>query len=407
MRRTRTRRYIQVRNILNALLIALDIYGHMAVGVFVTNTRVIGLRESRFKVFILLGHLAAWPLFGLAQAFRLGGLSRFGRLLLAPFSLGRLWALAFTLLGLRSLLQEISRKMRHAPCPSELLKSETLDLNMRDEILKVEGHQTSGARGLVNRLNQIYALEMTTHELRLGSLPKALDGFTIVQISDVHYGHYNSAEFIRRYVGIALDMKPDMVALTGDFQTYPDDVERAAQLLSPLGAWSSKERGGVGALAVLGNHDRESGEAPVTDALRQEGIKVLRNENVRIEKNGACIYVAGVADPWSYRADLDCALLGIPAGSCTILLAHVPDFLTTASKRAVDLQLSGHNHGGQITLPFFGPLLVSSRYGRRYAEGFHKVGSTLMYVSRGLGGKPPVRWGACPELARFVLRSGL
>ena len=407
MRRTKTQRRVRVRNLLNALLIALDVYGHTAVGVFISNTRVIGLRESRFKVFILLGHMALWPLFGLAQALRLGGPSRFGRSLLAPFSLGRLWALAFTLLGLRSLLQEISRKRHPLPRPPEVLKSEAVDLDMRAEILKVEDLATSGPRGLGNRLNQIYALECTTHELRLASLPGEFDGFTIVQISDVHNGQFSSSAFISRYVNIALDMRPDLVVLTGDYQTYSKDVEAVARLLSPLGEWSCRERGGIGALAVLGNHDREAGEAHVTDALRRAGIKVLRNEHVRIEKQGASIYVAGVADPWSYRADLDYALHGIPAGSCTILLAHVPDFLTTAYKHEVALQLSGHNHGGQIKIPFFGPLLVSSRYGRRYAEGFHKMGSTLMYASRGLGGKPPVRWGARPELVRFILRSGL
>jgi len=248
---------------------------------------------------------------------------------------------------------------------------------------------------------------MTTHEIRVEALPRELDGFSTVQISDVHYGRFNSAEFIRRYIDITLDTRPDVVALTGDYQTYPDDVEGAVQLLSPLGEWSCRERGGLGALAVLGNHDRESGEAHVTDALRRTGIRVLRNEHVRIDKNGASIYVAGVADPWSYRADLDSAINGIPKGSCTILLAHVPDYLTTASKREVALQLSGHNHGGQIKLPFFGALLVSSRYGRRYAEGFHEAGSTIMYASRGLGGKRPIRWGARPELVRFVLRSGI
>ena len=407
MRRTRRQRHLQLRNILNALLIALDVYGHAAVGVYFSNTRIIGLPESPYKALILFGHTALWPLFGLAQAFRLGGFSRFGRSILAPFSLGRLWALAFTLLGLRSLLQEISRKRNPVPRPPEVLKSEVLDLDMRDEIVATAGLETSGLRGLVNKLNQIYALELTTHEVRLESLPGEFDGFTIVQISDVHYGRFNSGEFIRRYVDIALGMKPDLVVLTGDYQTYSKDVESAAQLLSPLGEWSCRGRGGPGALAVLGNHDRESGEAHVMDALRRAGIKVLHNENVRIEKNGASIYVAGVADPWSYKADLDCALNGIPEGSCTILLAHVPDFLTTARKREVALQLSGHNHGGQIKLPFFGALLVSSRYGRRYAEGFHKMGSTLMYASRGLGGKPAVRWGARPELVKFVLRSGL
>jgi predicted MPP superfamily phosphohydrolase len=106
------------------------------------------------------------------------------------------------------------------------------------------------------------------------------------------------------------------------------------------------------------------------------------------------------------RADLALALQGIPQGSCTILLAHVPDYLLTSAGKGVDLQLSGHNHGGQVNMPVLGPLLVSSRYGRRYADGFHKMDGTLMYACRGLGGKPAVRFNCKPELARFVLRAG-
>ena len=405
MRRATPIRPVKVPHLFNALLIALDVYGHAALGIFISNTRIIGLHESPYKALTLFGHAAAWPLFGLTQALRLGGFSHFGRSLLAPFNLGRLWALVFTLLGLRSFLQEINRKRHPAPRPPELLSTTVQDLDMRHEILITDGRETSGPRGLLNKLNQIFALELTSHELRLGSLPKELDGFTIVQVSDVHYGHFNSPEFIRCYVNLVLNLAPDLIALTGDYQTYPRDVEETARLLSPFGEWSCRGRAGLGALAVLGNHDRESGEAHVTHALRRAGIKVLHNDHVRIGKNGASLYVAGVADPWSYRADLDIALHGIPAGSCVILLAHVPDFLTEAAKRGVDLQLSGHNHGGQIKLPFFGPLLVSSRYGRRYAEGWHKMGNTLMYASRGLGGKPPIRWGARPELVRFILRS--
>jgi predicted MPP superfamily phosphohydrolase len=125
---------------------------------------------------------------------------------------------------------------------------------------------------------------------------------------------------------------------------------------------------------------------------------------MRLERGEASLYIAGVADPWSPWHNLDLALLGIPGGACTVLLAHVPDYLDTDSAGRVDLQLSGHNHGGQIKIPGLGALLVSSRYGRRYDEGFFTRRGTIMYVSRGLGGKPPVRFGSLPEITRFVLR---
>jgi hypothetical protein len=244
-----------------------------------------------------------------------------------------------------------------------------------------------------------------SYEVALNRLPPEFDGFTIVQVSDVHYGHFSSAEFVRRYVEMVERMSPHFVALTGDYQTYPRDVETVARLLVPIGEWSCRERGGRGVAAVLGNHDREAGAEHVADALRRAGIPVLNNEHMRLERGGASLYVAGVADPWSPWHNLDLALLGIPEGACTVLLAHVPDYLDTHSAGRVDLQLSGHNHGGQIKVPGLGSLLVSSRYGRRYDEGFFALRGTLMYVSRGLGGKPPVRFGSLPEITRFVLRT--
>ncbi|MEO5952079.1 MAG: metallophosphoesterase, partial [Chloroflexia bacterium] len=100
----------------------------------------------------------------------------------------------------------------------------------------------------------------------------------------------------------------------------------------------------------------------------------------------------------------DRALFGAPASTCTILLAHLPDYLVESAGK-VDFQLSGHNHGGQIKLPWLGALLVSSRYSRRYVEGFFKRKGTIMYVSRGIGGKPPIRLGSKPEITRFMLRT--
>lgn len=388
----------------NALLMALSIIGHAAAGIFLTNTRLLGLRETEGKLFILLGNMAAWPLLGLAQAFRAGGFSGFALSLLRPGSFAWLWRVAFTLLGARWLVQEAYRLRHPRPDPPELLGTGVESVDMRQEITELDGKAWDGPAGIFHRLNEIYALEVVTHEIKLHKLPGEFNGFTILQISDVHYAHFLSAEYVRRYVDICLNLSPDLIVLTGDYQTYSEDVECATRLLSPLGEWSRRERGSMGALAVMGNHDRDAGLAAVSDGLRRAGIKVLNNEHVRLERDGASLYIAGVADPWGLKADLPLALHGIPAGSCTILLAHVPDFLVTAADKGVDFQLSGHNHGGQVKLPVIGPLLVSSRYGRRYAGGFHKMGSTLMYASRGLGGKPPIRFGCKGEITRFVLR---
>ncbi len=389
---------------LDALAALLSVTGHAAAGTFVTNRVVIGAPEYWPKAVLILGHWGAWPLLGLVNAFAAGRGGGIARNILRPTTAGRLWALGFAALGARAIAQEVFRKRhpRTLPARVRLLGSEQHDL--RGRILQHEGLSGSGVRGAVRRVNEIYRLELRSYEVALDRLPPAFDGFTIVQISDVHYAHFSSAEFVRRYVDMVVQMSPDFVALTGDYQTYPRDVEKVARLLAPFGEWSCRERGGKGAAAVLGNHDREAGAEHVDDALRRAGIPVLNNEHMRIKRGEASLYIAGVADPWSPWHNLDLALLGIPRGACTVLLAHVPDYLDTDSAGRVDLQLSGHNHGGQIKIPGLGALLVSSRYGRRYDEGFFTRRGTIMYVSRGLGGKPPVRFGSLPEITRFVLR---
>lgn len=386
--------------LLNTLLFIIYMVGHAAAGVFLNNTRIIGIPETEHKRAILLGHLAAWPAIGLALALPP---SKFLTSLLRPFSYRSLWHWAFSFIGLRWLVQETYRKLHPAPNPAEVFSTTIEDADMRDYVISFDHLETKGLRGFINRTNQLYALEVVTHHVALPTLPQEFDGFTILQVSDIHYAPYTSREFLRCLVQKCLSISPDLVAFTGDFQTYPEVIETTSQMLSPIGKWSRAQRNGVGAAAVLGNHDREAGAAQVTDALRRAGIRVLHNSHMRIERNGASLYVVGVADPWSRRADLDMALHGVPQDSCTVLLAHVPDFLVTAARKGTSLQLSGHNHGGQIKLPVLGPVLVSSRYSRRYAEGFFKLGDTLMYVSRGIGGKPPIRLGCKPEITRLVL----
>jgi predicted MPP superfamily phosphohydrolase len=391
--------------LLNTIAIASNVIGHSAVGVFLTNRLLMGVQETRAKPYLITGHVLGWPLAALAHARSSGGLKGFARSLLWPISLGRAWRLAFTILGLRWVVQETYRKLRPQAAFPEVSHTGTRSVDLRNEIISHEGLPAAGWRGLLNRANELYNLEIITYEVRLRRLPHQFDGFTIAHLSDTHHAPIISAEFTRRCVEMALELSPDLVALTGDYQYYSPNVEMGAKLLAPIGEWSRRERGGKGVFAVLGNHDVGSGKARVTNALHRVGIPVLDNAHVRLEKEGASLYVAGVADPWSRRADLNKALAGIPEGSCAILLAHVPDYLVEAAGERVDLQLSGHNHGGQIQVPVLGPLLVASRYGRRYVEGFYKRTGTLMYVSCGLGGKPPIRWRARPDITFLVLRT--
>lgn len=391
--------------LLNLIAVALHVIGYAVAGVFFTNTRLIGLEVRRYKQIIVVANLLLWPFVGLVRSFGREGFLGFLRSLLLPLSAGWLWRALFVGLGARYLAQEVHRRAHPTRTPGEVSSTAVEDADLTAQVLRVGLPDNAYMRLVPRGLNHMFRLQVVTHTVRLACLPRQFDGFSLAQLSDFHYGSFTSAEFVRCVVERALQLSPDLIALTGDTQTERRDVEAVARLLAPLGEWSRRERGGVGVLAVLGNHDRFDGsDAHVKDALRRAGIGVLSNEHVALERDGEKLYVAGVADPWSQRADMDLTLHGIPQGSCAILLAHVPDYLPAASRYPVALMLSGHNHGGQIKLPLIGHVLVSSRYNRRYAEGFHKLNDTLMHVSKGLGGYPPIRWGARPEITRIVLK---
>ena len=197
-------------------------------------------------------------------------------------------------------------------------------------------------------------------KLRFGVGRHALEGFTIALLSDFHYDPYFSVHPIRSSISLVKDLDPDLIALTGDFVSDPFSRHKAksgwaaepcAQLLrqmqAPYGLW-----------AVLGNHDAATDPNRVTNSLRAQGIQVLVNQSVPIEANGARFWLAGVDDVLEARADLDAALHNIPADEPVILLAHEPDYADHVAHYSVDLQLSGHSHGGQVRVPFVGALYL-------------------------------------------------
>lgn len=400
-----------IYRLLNVAAVALSVAGHAVAGVFLTNRWLVGMEVPRYKQIMLAANLVAWPLLGLLGALP-GGWSRFLGSVLRPFSAGRLWRLGFVALGARYMSQELYRRRHPLPRLAEVVSTRIEDADLTGAVFAAEHPNNVFMRLAELGVNQLFKLQTVTHVIKLDCLPPAFDGFTIVQITDIHYGSFTSAEFVRRAVQIAIEMEPALIVLTGDYQTYGRDVEAAAGLLAPLGEWSRRGGGGDGegdvprTLAVLGNHDRfDESAAHVTDALRRAGIRVLDNRHGELRRGESSLYIVGVADPWSHRDNMDLAMLGIPPEGCSILLAHVPDYLLTASRYPVALQLSGHNHGGQIKLPLLGHVVVASRYNRRYAEGFHKMNRTIMYASNGMGGHPPIRWGARPEIARIVLQA--
>lgn len=246
-------------------------------------------------------------------------------------------------------------------------------------------------------LTEPFRLTVEHQKIQLRRLPAELDGFRIVQLSDVHHSPFTSREQIERAVETANNLKPDLVALTGDY------VSKERAYAAPCAELMGKLRARHGVYAVLGNHDHWTDAALITDLLRAEGINVLVNQGMRFEKNGAAFWLAGVDDTMVGLEDISLAMAGSRADEFKLLLAHNPIILRRAARAGVDLVLSGHTHGGQVSLR--SEKSASGRPRRRLLKGLARQGDTQIYVTRGLGTVVlPVRFGCPPEVSLLELR---
>jgi predicted MPP superfamily phosphohydrolase len=247
-------------------------------------------------------------------------------------------------------------------------------------------------------LTEPFRLTVEHHQIRLRRLPRELDGFRIVQLSDLHHSPFTSLEQIERAIATANSLQPDIVALTGDYVSK--ERAYAAPCAELLGELSPRH----GVFAVLGNHDHWTDAALITDLFRAEGITMLINQGMRFEKNGAAFWLAGVDDTMVGLEDLPLALAGASEEEFKLLLAHNPIILRKAARAGVDLVLSGHTHGGQVSLR--SERSASGRPRRRLLKGLARQGETQIYVTRGLGTVVlPVRFGCPPEVSLLELRT--
>jgi predicted MPP superfamily phosphohydrolase len=250
-------------------------------------------------------------------------------------------------------------------------------------------------------------------EIELTRWPRALDGFRIVQISDVHIGPILGRSFAEHLVLRVNRLAPDLVAITGDL--VDGDAGLLAGEVAPLAGLRARH----GVYFVTGNHDHYSGAREWSAAVAGLGIRVLRNERVEIrvrpegsadsdpERSGAVFDLVGVDD---HRGDvfgqgggedLGRALAGRDGARPAILLAHDPSTFKRASSLGIDLQLSGHTHGGQIW-----PFAWFVRLAVPFVAGLYRRGAATLYVSRGTGfWGPPMRLRAPAEIGEIVLRS--
>ena len=228
--------------------------------------------------------------------------------------------------------------------------------------------------------------------------PRELDGLRVVQISDVHIGPILGRRFAQWLTERVNALAPDLVAVTGDL--VDGRADRLRTEVAPFGELRARH----GVYFVTGNHDHYSRADEWCAVAAELGMRVLRNRWERVEVDGASVAVAGVDDHRGdmlagSSSDLDAALEGIPSGTPVILLAHDPTTFKVASRRAVDLQLSGHTHGGQIW-----PFVYLVRLAVPFLAGLYRRGEATLWVSRGTGfWGPPVRLGAPGEITELTL----
>jgi predicted MPP superfamily phosphohydrolase len=199
-------------------------------------------------------------------------------------------------------------------------------------------------------------LEINEVDLHMPKIPQSFDGLKLVHFSDLHLGFYFEVRDLERVVEIINLQQPDIICFTGDlidevYDYFPEMIPILKKLKAPLGKY-----------AIVGNHDYLTDVQQVIKALEASDFKVLINQSVRVSLHGENIYIAGIDDALRGKPKAEKALAGGGENDFTILLAHEPDFADMSSRYPIQLQLSGHSHGGQIRLPLIGhiatPLLV-------------------------------------------------
>jgi predicted MPP superfamily phosphohydrolase len=243
--------------------------------------------------------------------------------------------------------------------------------------------------------------EVRETELRVKGLSADLDGLRIVQISDIHYGPYLDRKDLRRVVGMANELRPQIAFLTGDFITREGDpleecLDELAKLRADSGLWG-----------CLGNHEEFAKCSDLAERYAAgRGIQVLRQRAQGLRFGDSKINLIGVDYQRQSRGYLTGVADLVDTSAFNVLLSHNPDVFPAAAAAGCDLTLSGHTHGGQVTVEIVEQTLNPGRFFTPFVVGEYRIGEKAAYVTRGVGTvNMPMRIGAMPEIATLVLRS--
>ena len=247
--------------------------------------------------------------------------------------------------------------------------------------------------------NEILKLDVTQRAIEVPRLAGALDGLSIVHLSDLHFTGRVGKAYFQEVVRQSNRMEPDMVAITGDLVDRPAYIDWIPDTLGRL-----RSRHGV--YYVLGNHDLRVDTGRLHQVLQESGLVGLGGRWIQVEIRGQPVVLAGNELPWIVpAADMSDCPRRSSAGPLRIVLSHSPDQFDWAQAQDADLMLVGHTHGGQICFPLIGPVLSPSREGVKYASGLFHAPPTIMHVTRGVSGLIPLRLKCPPEMVHLVLHA--
>ena len=252
------------------------------------------------------------------------------------------------------------------------------------------------------------SLTLTRHTLTSPKYPAGAPPLTVLHLADIHMERFTVRD--RDVIRLAAALKPDVILFSGDFLNLSRVYDRDS--------WADLRRVFESLNAPLGVYvvtGTPTVDQPDVIPSLLEGLKVrwLQDERVTIGANGRQVDVVGLActhDPYADAPRLEAVVNGATGERFTILLYHTPDLAPEAARLGIDLQLSGHTHGGQVRLPLYGALYSSSIYGKRFEMGLRREGGLHVFTSRGIGlegkGAPRVRFLCPPEVALFEIRHG-
>lgn len=259
----------------------------------------------------------------------------------------------------------------------------------------------SNFTSLVTKVHPISGIEVNTYDVPLTNLPTELHGTTLLHLSDLHRGCGNSDILLQQAIELVRELKPDLIAITGDF------VDEDAADIRPIVEMISQLPSCLSIVGVLGNHDQRGDPGLLEKLLDEAGVTMLQNRNVKMHCG---IRFAGVDDMLEGKPDFVAALKGIVDEEPVIFLTHNPNGINRLPANRGILCISGHTHGGQIVLPFPTPYMVCRFHLRtKYVHGWYEHRGNNLYVNRGIGvtgwGRHGFRYKCPPEITLFRLCS--